>query len=50
VLAPDMSRIPVIQITDASTFHVDSLCSLPLMDNSSAASFAEPAGDLVATC
>jgi hypothetical protein len=48
MLAPDMSRILVIQITDASAFHIDSLCPLPLMDNSSAAAFAEPAGNLVA--
>jgi len=50
MLAPDMSRILVIQVPDASAFHIDSLCPLPLMDNSGTAAFAEPAGDFVAAC
>jgi hypothetical protein len=50
MFAPNMSRILVIQVADASAFHVDSLCSFPLMDNSSATAFAEPAGDFVAAC
>jgi hypothetical protein len=50
MLAPDMSRILVIQVPDASAFHIDSLCPLPLMDNSSTAAFAKPTGNLVAAC
>jgi hypothetical protein len=48
MLAPDVSRTLVIQVPDASAFHIDGLCSLALMDNSSAAAFAEPAGDFIA--
>jgi hypothetical protein len=45
-----MSRVLVIQVPDASAFHIDGLCPLPLMDNSSAAAFAKPTDDFVAAC